>query len=454
MSICREGLATKSKSVSVKVVVKSSDLLIQLANAIDWQGMADLALPDLMKTRLGLWWLGRKLYVRIHLAMMILQALLKKTDRGIETAVCQTPVYQVFCGFGIIARWHCPDHSKIEEFRNRLLPETHKAIADHVVKLAVKLGFADPSWMDLDSTVQEANISYPSDAALMLKLAKKCHKVWEYFLSMGKRCMGKLSFDLTAIKKLSKEYFFLAKNVAIEKRRAIFRKYHHVVKKQLRAMIQFCEGLKLKNLPWNIRQASHQIARHGWRLLLDIAHFIRTNHIKKNKILSLHCQAVACIKKGKVGKDTEFGRVFQLGRIGGNFIVPFTSTSLRMNDKKSFVSVLKEYASHFGLGQLKSISTDKGYFSRANLAYCRRYGIDGTGIQRPANIKASQLNPGRARALRNRRAGIEPLIGHLKGHGLRKSKMRSDQATLSAGYRSATGFNLHQLVRHLDGKAA
>jgi hypothetical protein len=29
-------------------------------------------------------------------------------------------------------------------------------------------------------------------------------------------------------------------------------------------------------------------------------------------MLSLHASAVACIKKGKVGKDKEFGRVFQL----------------------------------------------------------------------------------------------------------------------------------------------
>lgn len=457
MSICREGLATKSKTISVKIFIEASDPLIHLANVIDWQEMTELTLPDLKKTRLGFWWLGRKLYIRIHLAVMILQCLLKKTDRGIETAVCQTPLYQVFCGLGIIARWHCPDHTKIAKFRNRLLPATHKAIGDHVIKLAMTLGFADPSWMDLDSTVQEAAIAYPSDASLMLKLTKKCVKVWEYFASMGNRGVGRHAVDLSAITKIAKEYFFLAKNAAIEKRRELFRKYHNLVKTELRGIIGYCQSLSQKNLrklPWNIRRAHQQIADHGWRLLLDIAHFTRKHKIKKGKILSLHCLSAVCIRKGKVGKENEFGRVFQLGRIGGNFMIPFTCTDLRMNDKKSFVSAIKEHALLFGQGRLKSVATDKGYYSGVNVKYCQRHGIQSAGIGRPGNVKAQITDPELARVLKNRRAGVEPLIGHVKDFGLRKSKMHSDQATLSSGYRSVIGFNLHQLVRHMEKKVA
>jgi hypothetical protein len=42
---------------------------------------------------------------------------------------------------------------------------------------ATELGFADPSAMDIDSTVQEANIAYPSDAHLMVKMTLLVHKV-------------------------------------------------------------------------------------------------------------------------------------------------------------------------------------------------------------------------------------------------------------------------------------
>jgi hypothetical protein len=53
-------------------------------------------------------------------------------------------------------------------------------VANHVAVWATALGFADPSKMDIDSTIQEANIAYPSDAHLMVKMTLLVHKVWMY----------------------------------------------------------------------------------------------------------------------------------------------------------------------------------------------------------------------------------------------------------------------------------
>ena len=72
-------------------------------------------------------------------------------------------------GLNIISKWKCPDHTKIEKFRNRLTPKTHKETGDYILQLAVKCGFGVPSKLDVDSTICEANISYPSDAVLMKK---------------------------------------------------------------------------------------------------------------------------------------------------------------------------------------------------------------------------------------------------------------------------------------------
>lgn len=95
---------------------------------------------------------------------MILQTFFKETDRGMEKRIQHTPVLQVFCGKSVLPDWRCPDHTKIEELRNRLTPETHRAIGEYVLRVAHRFGFADASWMDVDSTVQEANISYPADS--------------------------------------------------------------------------------------------------------------------------------------------------------------------------------------------------------------------------------------------------------------------------------------------------
>ena len=173
--------------------------------------------------------------------------------------------------------------------------------------------------------------------------------------------------------------------------------------------------------------------------------------MKPDKLLSFHCFEVACIRKGKVGKENEFGRVFQLGRIGGNFLMPFTCTDVRMDDKQSLRPAIREHATLFGEGVLEAVGTDKGYYSAPNIRQLQQAGINTDGLQRPSKVQA-QPPEEVARPLRNRRAGIEPLIGHAKAFGLGKSKMKSDRPTLASGYRAVMGFNLHQLLRHLTGQ--
>lgn len=455
MSICKIGLDAKLKSTEISILVPASDPLIQLANALNWQEIALIVLPDLQQTAKGFWWLGRKLGLRVHLGALILQVLFKETDRGIESRVKQTPVYQLFCGFGIIPGWKCPDHTKIEEFRNRLKPETHKKIGDHVLRVACRMGFSDPSWMDVDSTVQEANMSYPSDANLLKKISLKVNKVAEYLKAQGRRYFpSDIKIDIKGICKKAQAYFFLSKKTDIEKKRAVFNDYFCYVKHELAKAIQAIEALSpqaMTQLPWNIAKDCSLIKDQAWRYLLDVAHFTREHSIKPGKRLCFHLSMVACISKGKLDKKNEFGRQFQLGRIGGNFLIPL-SNEVKMEDKKSLVPMVENHIQIFGQNTLKEVGTDKGYYTHKNIKSISAMGINTDGIQRPANAKK---NPPKdiTDPLRDRRAGIEPLIGHLKSFGLRKSKMKSDVSTHSSVYRCTMGFNLHQLQRYLTGAA-
>ena len=170
-------------------------------------------------------------------------------------------------------------------------------------------------------------------------------------------------------------------------------------------------------------------------------------------VLSFHAKELACIKKGKAGKEMEFGRVFQLGRIKGNFIFILESSSVKMNDKKSFIPLLKEHADLFGEGTLETAAADKGYWSAENRNQLHKLGKCTEGLQIPAIIKQSGEDRKLQERLRNRRAGIEPLIGHIKQGGqLGRSRMKSDRATLAAGYGSVLGMNLRQLIRYQQGK--
>lgn len=460
MSIDVSGQYAKLKATSICIDVASDHPLIKLANTLPWAMLMAIVVGDLKKTTAkGYWWLGRKIGVRLHLAAYLLQKLYDLTDRQIEYAMKDNAAFQVFCGMGIVDNWHPIDHTKIEEFRSRLSPQTQRTLANELAKVSVACGFGDAKEADFDSTVQEANMAYPADASLMTKLCGLGKKVLEYIKEKGQILLPEnIKIDMKGIKEKARSYFFLAKNAAIEKRREIFQELFQKVKQEMQPIIDICSALDPNGvglMPWHIRRSVDQINAYARQYLLDVGHFVRTNTIKIGKVLSFHAQAVACIKKGKVGKDKEFGRVFQLGRIKGNFLFILASTSLRMGDKTSLLPLVEEHATLFGAGVLTSATADKGYWSAKNQQGLQKHGVKESGLQRPANIKSRHGLPNKERQeqLRDRRAGIEPLIGHAKHGGqLGKSRMKSDAATLAAGYASILGFNMRQLIRYQGGK--
>lgn len=453
MGLCLSGLNAKITATSVEIIVGEEHPYIRLANTLDWTEIGELVMDDLKKTTPKfLWWVGRKLKLRIHLGVYILQSFLKMTDRAIEEAIKGNGIYQVFCGQSVVENWHCPDHTKIEKFRNRISPQTQQCLVSYVAKVAQKMGFADASKMDVDSTVQEANMAYPSDAHLLTKLAQMSKKVTDYIIENTEKFskdVVKIKVDFKTVKKKAKDYFFMSKNTSKEIKHAAFEQLYNVVKEQVNTSIEMCSSMEweqIKNLPWNIRRTVVQIRKHAQKYLEDVTHFIKTQTMKSGKILSFHLMDVACIIKGKVGKEKEFGRVFQLGRLGGNFFIVLPSTTVRQEDKPSLQLIVKEHEKVFGKNVLNSLATDKGYYWKENIKALQNK-IPELAIQIPGHVKAQTTI---SQELKDRRAGIEPLIGHIKKFGLGKSNAKSDQTTLASGYRSVLGFNLHQMVRCLS----
>lgn len=444
------------ESITIKIL--ESHPLYLLARSLPWAALMELVAGDLKKTTAkGKWWMGRKIIVRLHLAVYLLQKLYNLTDRKIEYQVKDNAAFQMFCGRGFLDGWHSPDHTKIEEFRNRLSPETQRDLANTLAQTSVNLGFGDPRETDFDSTVQEANISYPSDANLMTKLAEMGKKVVDFLKEKFPKIPKIANVDIKEIRKKARKYFFLAKNKSIDVKREIFKDLHQAVKREMRKVIGYCQTLsesQIAQLPWNTKRSYDQVMNDGWRYLLDVAHFIRTQTIKPGKILSLHIKNVKCIVKGKIGKEFEFGRVFQLGRIKGNFIFVLESMSLEMNDKLSFIPLIEEHTRIFGEKALETVAADKGYWSAKNRRELRQRGLPACGLQKPSTIKEeANVDLNLQERLHNRRAGIEPLIGHVKHGGqLGRSRMRSDKATLASGYGSVLGFNMRQLIRYQQGK--
>lgn len=459
MSICLSGLSTKVSASALTISVSEFHPLVRFANALPWEELGDLIMTDLKASTVKKkWWTGRPLRVRIHLGAYLLQQLFNKTDRQIEYDIKDNAAYQVFCGCGIVKKWHCPDHTKIEEFRSRLSAETQQKCANYLVIVASRLKFAQISKMDIDSTIQEANMSYPSDMNLLGKLAAKAKQVADYVVKKSDVLKHALPSapDLKKIKSQVRNIFFKKKNTP-EERRILQQTLWRTVCSEVKPIIRFCEQIPadlFASMPWNIRRLMTQIITYAKGYLIDVASFIRHGEMQKGKLLAFHVQEVSCFNKNKLDKRLQFGRNIQLGRVGGNFLIVGASDTVRQEDKQSMQPMLALHTELFGQNTLDSVTADKGYYSKKNEIALKTASVKEIGLQKPQKNKNSACanQPVIAESLINRRAGIEPLIGHAKQKGqLGKSRMKSDITTKSAAYAAILGFNARQLIRYLNG---
>ena len=454
MSICDFGMKSKELAGKMTIDITKNHPLILLATTIPWQDMFELILPDLKNsTQKGKWWLGRKLKVRIHLGAYILQQLYNLTDRNTEYDIKDNAAYQIFCGRQFMDRWHAPDHTKIEDFRSRLSPGTQRQLANMIVSHAVAVGLADPKNFDIDSTVQEANMTYPTDAKMLRKLAMLVAKMSEALKRLLPNTNHDLTVDIKGIALKARHCFFQKRYASSDEKSDHLQQLWDSVAEPTKRMIDACKTLTAKQadkLKWNIKRAKEQLLAHGEAYLASAQQFIDTGKAIKNKRLSFHLSEVECFSKGKAHKKHEFGRAFQLGRIGGNFMFVGACTSIRMDDKKSVVPMMAEHEKLFGEKTADSLATDKGYYSKKNIIHVQAKGITKTGMQPPCTVKkiGVVLSPEDEEALYNRRSGIEPLIGHIKQGGqLGRSRMKSDSTIESSGYTAVLGFNLRQTIK-------
>ena len=455
MSIDYSGMNSKLSSTPITLTVSDSHPLIKLANTIPWKDIMEVVMPDLKKTSKGKWWMGRPLRLRIHLGAYLLQQLFDKTDRQTEYAIKDNAAYQLFCGRTTVEKWHCPDHTKIEEFRSRLSPDTQQRLANHLAKIAVSLGYADPSELDIDSTIQEANMAYPSDIHLLTQLGIKAMKVLDYMQkNFSTFTFELIKIDLKAIKKQARVCYFSKSKDKKEKNdhlgdlwSCVFGQVMGVVKR-----IEILDDYDFKQMPWNIERLAKQLKTEAYIYFVDVTKFLLHGVIEPTKRLCFHLKEVACFNKNKPGKKYQFGRAFQLSRIGGNFLLVGKSSSVRMDDKKSLKPMVGMQQQLFPETTSLSVATDKGYYSKQNSDYLDASTGSSLGLQKPANVKCQTHSDDTE--LINRRAGIEPLIGHTKQGGqLGRSRMKYDRTIESSGYAAVLGFNGRQLIRYLMGKA-
>lgn len=459
MNLDVEGFTEEIEGGAVTIAISRDHRLLKLARNLPWEEMLQLVLPDLQHTDRKHWWMGRPLRVRIHLGAYILQQMFNLTDRITEQQVRDNAAFRLFCGYGLLKTWHAPDHTKIEAFRSRLSSETQRKLANLMSQQAVKLGYANPAEFDVDSTVQEANIAYPAFVNLLIKVAIITKTVAK---SLNKLCHAGqqiYQINISHLNQIALYYFRLKRDKSPESllktvQQQLWCATYEMVLPVFNSMHQLTPKIDA-GIYWPLRRAIQKLTTQG-RQLLQQTHSRLFEGITETGVMSLHAYEVACFNKGKLNQGLQFGRAYQLGRIGNNFMIVGECTSTHMPDAASLPAMVTLHQQLFGQKVLNSIATDKGYYAYENERMLERAKVKEIYLPRPNRTLNAppEKTPGPIRQLlHDRRAGIEPLIGHLKQNGqMGRSRMKSDETTKSGGYCAVLGFNLRQLTRYIAGE--
>jgi len=321
--------------------------------------------------------------IRLMVSLLILKYLRNLSDENLVDQWSENLYFQYFGGQQSFQPGIPCVPTELVAFRQR--------IGEEGIELILKEGIRineppdDGNYgvvVSVDTTVQEKNITYPTDDKLYKKIIKKC--------------------------------WIIADNENIDLRQS----YRQVVKKltTLQRFKHSKQGSKAG------RRAGKKIKIIAGRLVREIARKLPLERLgsylallklyqrvlsqkrsDSNKIYSLHEPDVKCYSKGKEHKKFEFGSKASIlldqatGIIMG--AINFTQT---LHDSKTLPEVLDQYERLNGK-QPKEVFADRGYRG------INQYKQTSICVPKPdKDITKSK------RKKHSKRAGIEPIIGHLK----------------------------------------
>jgi len=362
--------------------------LVVLGDKIDWDWLDD-ELADCFSDE------GRPAEpVRFMVGMFLLKETFNLADEQVWDRWVNDPYFQYFTGEEFFQHTLPHERSGMSHWRKRiggrldiLLQETLRIACD-----TGALRKRDLARVTVDTTVQEKNVTFPTDAKLLNTAIQK---------------LGELARGHGV--PLRQSYTRVAANAAMMAGR-----YSHAKQfKRMNARIKFLRT----RLGRIIRDIRRKIEERPELLPVFERALVRASQIKRQKqrqrgpkIYSWHAAEVECIGKGKAHRPYEFGVKVSLTTTnkrckGGQFILHAKALPGSPYDGHTLGEVIKETEALIGR-EVERIYVDRGYRGHN---YPNPHRVFKSGQKRGVH--------GQIKKELKRRSAIEPVIGHCKSDG-------------------------------------
>jgi IS5 family transposase len=394
--------------------------LYMLAEAINWP-VFDQQFGPLYADGVGRPALSTRLMVALHYIKHIYDL----SDDLVLAGFLENPYWQFFCGMEYFQHKLPCDPTSLVKWRKRvggegieqLLKETIEAAKRHQV-----LKKQEIETVNVDTTVQEKAIAFPTDARLY-------HK--------ARRALVRLSGQIGL--KLRQSYSRLSKKALFGQSRYAAAQQGQRARKQTRKLRTYL-GRVLRNVErfvGPIKQKQRELVRNSRRIF-------EQKREDKHKLYSLHAPEVECISKGKAHKRYEFGcKVAIVTTSKAGWVVGIDAVSGNPYDGATLKPALKQVEELTSV-KPKEAFVDKGYRGR-------EHHPEGVEVYISGRKKLSR----RLEKLLKRRAAVEPVIGHCKQeHGLERNHLLGTVGDRINAMLSGCAWNLKKLMRALVERAS
>jgi IS5 family transposase len=382
-----------------------------LTNKIDWQLFEDEFKPLYCEHN------GRPAKpIRLMVGLLILKHIRNISDESVVEQWSENLYYQYFCGCTEFISIAPCEASELVHFRKRI----GESGIELILKESIRINGNDSHDDDVsvDTTVQEKNITFPTDNKLHRKIISKC-------LAIAKK--EQLPVRQTYTRTLKK--------LGVAQR---FRNHPKNKSKALKAdrRVKTIAGRIVRELERNLPPNS--LYQKDIELFKQVLEQKRNS---KNKIYSLHEPATECISKGKEHKKYEFGNKASFVYTQNTGVIVGAMGFRNEFDGHTLEPALEQTARLVGKAP-KNAAVDRGYRGR------KQIGETQILIPSPFNHKKqTKYQQNKLKQVHKKRAAIEPIIGHLKtDHRLGRNFYKGIVGDNINIMLSAAGFNFKRMM--------